>query len=509
MNTGAFGWTAGGSGGGGGGITIQTSGVNNAVQTILNNRPSFGMRITNPSSGNVDYEAVVNENKAVYVDLAYGNDLTAEKYNLVRPYSSFASAYSIAAAGDVIVLNAGTYSIGQYSLSKTGVNIYCKPGVVLNNSGFTVSVTLNWRLYGYAIFTGTGATPLNINGSAGAYDIYFEFDKIEGSMNTAIFIKDPLATQLNVLVKGNSISSTSTNDTHLVRIDNSNNIKATIDISQIITGTQRFIVRLGGFSATTPMVGTILINSPVIENTGARTQRACVYLEGVLTSLPSDAYKIVINSDIIRQTNPTMTETGTDVISSCVWIDGGNNIYINSDLDGQYCLAVCNRGAGGTPHYGTIVFEGNMSSRIECISSCNKAASGNGWHSIIVKNGLLITEGRGINACTVVDRPSFWNIPIAGVNGKLQFINCRFYNRNLLANATATCIVSSGDNPNRTFLYDCLGYAETPSTDFIVSSNVTENVWMVNTQSNRDLPVNITDNWGGFTLQATLQVPDY
>ena len=487
---------------------VQTDSVNNSSQTELNNIPSYGMRITNPSVGNVEYEAVVNENFAIYVDLTYGQDPTGEKYNLVRPYATFDAAYSVASAGDIIVLNAGIYAIGTYVLTKPDVYIYCKPGVVFNNTGFSITSSSNLRFYGFAVFTGSGYIPLNINSTGQAQNIFFEFDKIDGAMSQAIYIKDATSTGLNVFVKGNEIRSTSTGNTHLVRVDNSNNTNVIINIANIISGSQRFIVRFGGFSASVPMIGNIVLNCPIIENTGSLTTRTCIYLDGVLSTQANDGYKIVVNSSIIRQTNPTMTDTGTDIISSCVWIDGGNNIYIKGDLEGNACLAVCNRGAGSDPHYGTIVFEGNMTSQIECISSCVKVNNGNGWHSIVVKNGVLVTDGDG-NSIAVVDRPSVWNVVHGGVNGKLQFINTRFYNKNINVSASATSIISSGNDRSRTFLYDCLMYVDNAVAGSIETSNPFENVGMVNVRANAPLGTNVNDIYTGFTNTSALEIPEY
>lgn len=495
-----------------GSTLLQTNSVDNTSQTALNNVPSYGMKITNPATSTVLYEAVVNESKAVYVDLQYGDNATAEKYNLVRPYATLAAAYAVAVAGDIIVLNAGTYVIGPFSITQTDVHFYSKPGVIFQNSGFTVATSVNWRFYGYAIFTGSGRIPLNIDGTGGTYDIYFEFDKIDGAMNQAIFIKDPAAVKLNVLVNGNSIRSTSTGNTHLIRVDNSNNINATINIADVISGTQRYIVRFGGFSASVPMVGSIVLNCPVIENTGNNNERACIYLDGVLSTQDNSGYKIVVNSSIIRQTNATMAEIGVDVISSCVWIDGGNNIYIKGDLEGNACLAVCNRGAGATPHYGTIVFDGNMSSNIECISSCVKAGNGNGWHSIVAKNGVIKSKGLG-SSIAVVDRPDAWNLIHAGNAGQMYFINCRIINDNDNVSASAVGVNMSPDvaldpEPEKLFLYDTHIYAKA-ATVCITSSNVSEPVGMINSRSNIALDAMIVDSYTGFTLTASLQLPKY
>jgi hypothetical protein len=494
----------------GGTLLVQTEGIDNTSQTVLNNLASYGMLITNISGGKVTYEAVVNEAYVVYVDLQHGNDATAQKYNIVRPYLTFAAAYAAAVSGDTVVLNAGNYFIGQVSLSNPDVNIYCKPGVTFTNSGFTIGVSSSLRFYGYAVFNVSNGTsiPLNISSTGETHDIFFQFDKIIGNANQAIYIKDSTSPSLKVLVEGNEITSTSTGNTHLVRVDNSNNINAVININNIISGAQRFIVRLGGFSATTPMIGNIILNCPIIENNGTQTTRACVYLDGVLSTLANDGYKIIVNSSIIRQTNPTMTETGDDIISSCVWIDGGNNVYINGKLEGNSCLAVCNRGLGATPHYGTIIFQGDMSSDIECISSCVKQGNGNGWHSIVVKDSAIVSEGKS-GKFTVIDRPVVWNVSHGGINGKLQFINTRIYNKNVLTSAGASCIISSGNANKRTFLYDTLMVVDNTSAGCIETSIIGENVGMVNTRSNVVLGANVNDIYVGFLDIATLEIPEY
>jgi hypothetical protein len=492
----------------GGGVLLQTNSTDNLSQTVLDIISSHGIYITNLSGGKVEIEAIVSENYTVYVD-SLGDDVTAQKYSLVRPFSTFAAAYAAAVSGDTVVLNAGTYILGQVSLTKPDVNIYCKPGVTFTSTGFTISASSNIRFYGYAVFNVLNGTtiPLNISSTGATHNIFFQFDKIMGNANQAIYVKDISSPSLKVLVEGNEITSTSTGNTHLVRVDNSNNIDAMININNIISGGQRFIVRFGGFSATTPMIGNIILNCPIIENNGSQTTRACVYLDGVLSTEANDGYKIIVNSSIIRQTNPTMTETGDDIISSCVWIDGGNNVYINGKLEGNSCLAVCNRGLGATPHYGTIIFQGDMSSDIECISSCVKLGNGNGWHSIVVKDAALVTQGLGASN-TVVDRPAVWNITHGGDNGKLQFVNTRLYNKNAL-DLTGTCVISSGNKSNRTFLYDTLMVIDNSTIASIDSSNATEQVGMVNTRANSPLAANISDVYVGFTLTAALEIPEY
>lgn len=495
-------------------ILLQTNDIDNLDQTVLNNTESFGMKLTDNGSGEVLYEAVVNENKAVYVDLTYGDDATAEKYNSVRPYATFTAAYSAAVAGDVIVFNGGTYTLGTVSVTKTDVHFYAKPGVIFNNTGFSVTTGLNWRFYGFAVFTGGGTEALSINSVGAVQDIYFEFDKIDGSKNRGIYIKDQFSSNLKVTINGNEIKSTATTADWTncpVRVDNVTEANIQINIKHRISCTQRTAIRLGNEPlGGVPMTGTVVINCPIIENTGSVSNRGCIYLAGALSTYDSSGYKIIVNSDIIRQTNPVMTETGSNIISSCVIIDGGNNVYINGDLEGNACLAVCNRGIGATPHYGTIVFEGNMSSNIECISSCVKLSNGNGWHSIVAKNGVIKSKGSG-DSIAVVDRPDAWNLTNAGTAGQMYFINCRIINDNINGSLSAVGVNMSpvvALDSETLFLYDTPIFAKA-ATVCITSSNVSEPVGMINSRSNVALDVMIVDSYTGFTLTSILQLPKY
>jgi hypothetical protein len=136
-----------------------------------------------------------------------------------------------------------------------------------------------------------------------------------------------------------------------------------------------------------------------------------------------------------------------------------------------------------------------------------KLGNGNGWHSIVVKDAALVTQGLGASN-TVVDRPAVWNITHGGDNGKLQFVNTRLYNKNAL-DLTGTCVISSGNKSNRTFLYDTLMVIDNSTIASIDSSNATEQVGMVNTRANSPLAANISDVYVGFTLTAALEIPEY
>lgn len=75
----------------------------------------------------------------VWVDPINGNDSTAERGKMGRPALTLAKARDLAASGDVIIVNPGTYN--ENNLSKNGVSWYFRPGAIINySSGGTSSI---------------------------------------------------------------------------------------------------------------------------------------------------------------------------------------------------------------------------------------------------------------------------------------------------------------------------------------------------------------------------------
>jgi hypothetical protein len=505
-------------------LLLKTNDTDNDSQTILNNKNSYGVIITDNGSGDVSYESFLNENKAVVVDLTYGDNATAQKYNLTRPYATIAAAITASTTGDVIVLNAGTYNVGGIT-AIDGIDFYCKPGVILNNTGFFIFSNITWNLYGYAVFTGSTATPITVAGGTGIGNIFVNFDKISGAMATAVLVSAPTATSFNFTLNCNSIKTITggTSAQNCFRINNSLNANISVNVRNFIIGDQRFIVRLGGFNPPVSMQGTVNITCPIIQSSSTIAQRTVIYLEMGLTVQGAKAYKIVINSDRIIQ-DPAIAlnvseQTGFNLISSCVFIDGGDNIYIKGDLEGNNCLAVASRTAGGPGGYiaGTIVFEGNISSNIECISSCCKVFNGNGWHNLVFKNGTITTKGNGQYNCVVL-RPGIndtdlsgilgWNSTNAGTNGYLQFVNCVLYNENIPNSATATGIITSGFYDEKILSYNTV-IKVVGGTSLITTSNVSESVLLSNTQGNLPLAGAVTDLYGSYTANSLLNILNF
>lgn len=107
-------------------------------------------------------------NNALYVDATFGDNNTAVKENPARPYATIAAAITAASAGDVVIVNPGTYTV-SFNLVKDGVDIHCLPQVVLNFTGATpmfnadttaggTTLTTPWYLTGYPEITGGALT---------------------------------------------------------------------------------------------------------------------------------------------------------------------------------------------------------------------------------------------------------------------------------------------------------------------------------------------------------------
>lgn len=432
---------------------------------------------------------------AVFVDPINGNNATAQKYVFNKPYQTYAAAYSAAVSGDLIVLRPGNYPGGYFQL-KTGVNVYCEPGAILSGGFYDFGIPVTVKIFGKATFSTSGQNALYINGNGS--NIYFEFDRIDGSRPHGILDDHNGTTTLTVV--GNMIRCNLP-----VRIKNGvKNVN--IKISELISGSSGFTFRLGS-SSLVPLVGRYYIECPIIENTSSSFARSCFYFDKWLSNevMPGQNHKIIVNADKIRTTNLTMTETYPNIISSCVWIDGGTDIEFNADLEGNACLGICNRGNTGSTLSGTFVFNGNISSNIECVSSGIKFATGNGWHNLIFKNGLIQSKGLGTSA-SVISFESY--LVIHGGNaGTTYFNNCILYNElnggNILYNT------QNSPNLNNAFFYNCLAYIEGATGFFANSTEPSKIIGFHNTRSNVDNNIMITDQFvpSGFIYDTNLEIP--
>ena len=127
----------------------------------------------------------VNISNTIFVDPIYGNDITAEKYNLRKPYLTISAALAVAISGDIINLSKGTHTITSNILNSVADFNY-EPGAILQNLSTsrifiqTNGSTLNIYGQGQLLITASGAFAIE---SAGSSTINIQADLIRKSTN--------------------------------------------------------------------------------------------------------------------------------------------------------------------------------------------------------------------------------------------------------------------------------------------------------------------------------------
>ena len=502
----------------GSGLTMSSTGHLSVSNSGSGNSYSPGIGLT-LSGSNLDFNVgtgltvsgnyintMVNESKAIYIDASYGNDTTGKKYDLTMPFLTWAGAIAVAVSGDWIVFNAGSYA-GGYMSPVDNVNVFCKHGVKISG-GFTINNSITWKFLGNAIFTSSNA--LVIGGSGQTYDIQFDFDKIEGIISWGIYAGDTSSPSFKLLVNCNSITASSP-----IRLNGGSVYDVVINCRYKLSSYGSWAILLGNPTTvvgTSVGSGSVVINCPVIENTGTTSNRTVIsllpyYING----------KIVINSSIIRATSTTFTDSGSNNLGCVVWFDAGDNILINGDLEGGVLPCIINRSAGGIPHYGNITFNGNMYSDREIVQHYQKYSNGNGWHNIIIKNGYIRSKGIGLSNA-MFHRANLWNNVMNGVPGDIQLINCIVHNQNyntsldaaivrddvFLTSLTGWTIKKNNFQAYNSFFYieGTIGYLSTT-----IQSN--KEASFHNVRSNVDKNSVVTDTFSptGLIVDANLIIP--
>jgi len=480
--------------------TIQDEGVSLPQRSIMNfvgdgvtvaDLITGVTRITIPS-------LVVNYANVIFVDGTNGNNITGTKNIFTKPFLTVSSAITTATTGDLVYIRRGDYPMNDQTL-KDGVNIYCEPGVRLSGGFTDAGNTVVCSIYGYAKFWNTASNSLSVSGNGS--NIYFQFDTIDTLADFGIIAGGDNTVNVNILAEGNSIKCGTP-----FRMKNGNKT-IQLNIKNFISGRYANTIFLGPFS-TLPFIGSVLINCPVIENTSDLATRCCIWMTQWLSNekIPGQNYTITVNSDVIRQTNPVMVDTAPNIISSCIFWDGGD-ITVNGNLEGNSCLAVCNRGGGATPLTGSVVVNGNASSNIEVVSSNVKTANGNGWGNIIFKNGLLKTLGLGYSN-SIIESGNIWNFIHMGVPGNIQVVNCTLYNQNTNGNIISHNIPNVTTDKN-VYLYNCIASSQGASGFFATSVQPVKQIGFQNVRANKNLDTMITDPFtpGGFIFDTNFIIP--
>lgn len=497
--------------------------------------------------------------RAIYVDATYGNNSTGLRNRLDKPFLTWAAAVNASEPGDCIVFNAGVYSaaiaifsttfsnaqIQNSSLSgakPSDLDIYCKPGVIFTNGIFfsnqhyaqilpdgtggirdipgntgVGSPQKPWKLSGHAVFN-TNGTVFNFDGKTASYYVEAEFDSV---LNASHLHQnsDMSATMLRLHVNCRYIRSD-----RLLRVPIGNASQGQIGPTLDLLLNVRERISVYGIYAIytvntffdnsyTNIFGKIVVNAPIIENTGTNTARSILSTTMKVLD-PSDAkvLTININANVMRNTTTTYVDQGLNNLVSVIWFDGGDNCIINSNLDGGVGPCIINRSITGDPHYGSITITGNAYSDREIVQQYQKFANGNGWHNIILKDGYIWSKGLGSSGA-MFHRADNWNSLMQGIPGSIQLINCVIYNQNINGSATAVIFkddlrlsptngVGKSDNMQA---YNCLAFIETAG--FLASSiQVGKPMQMHNVRSNRPLGTNVNPS-SGVIVDANLTIP--
>lgn len=154
---------------------------------------------------------IVKTGNLVWVDVANGNDGTAQRGRLQLPFLTLGAAKTAAVSGDTIVVLPGTYS--EKNLAKNGVNWHFFNGAVVNYSGAvgggifdtnTFGSACTFVVSGHGVFKVTSEpSPVSlIKSGQGGDNIKIECDRIE-AIGSAV---DAAGT---VLIRCNEMKSTS------------------------------------------------------------------------------------------------------------------------------------------------------------------------------------------------------------------------------------------------------------------------------------------------------------
>ena len=447
--------------GGGGRYSVQLKDGTEGVGKFLKSTDALGKAnwatITTADISGYSSGTVV-EAKAVYIDSVYGNNATAVKYDLAKPFLTWAAASAVAVAGDWIVFNTGTYVIGQVT-PVSNVNVYCKPGVVIDG-GFSITTSITWKLLGHAVFL-TNQDTFRMTGTGQTYDIQLQFDRISGLLAFGIVMTDTTSPLFKLVVDCNSITADLP-----FRLCAGANYDVVANFKHKLSGFGNDTVFFHN-TVTASMTGTVIINCPIIENTSTSNTRHCLRITRAYSN-----FTCIINASVMRNTSPTFTDSGTANLASVVVVENVDNLFINGDLEGGVTPCIVSYSPTAVYNTGNVTFTGNMYSDIEIVQHYAKALNGNGWHNIIIKKGYILSKGIGLSNA-MFHRADNWIALHGGTPGNIQLVDCIVHNKNFLASAASSIMkddLGAGVAKLNNFqMYNCLAFI-TGGTGYLVST---------------------------------------
>lgn len=422
----------------------------------------------------------INESKVIYVDSVYGNDATGLKYDLTKPFLTYSAAAAVAIAGDWIVFNAGSHTIFTVT-PVSNVNVYCKPGAIING-GFNINSSITWKLLGFAVFSGS-LDALRVVGTGQTYDIQFEFDKIDGLMSFGIVVLDTSSPSCKLQVNCTSITASVP-----FRLNGGSVYDVVVNCKYKISGyNSSSSMLMGGGAGVIIMLGTIIINSPIIENTSISSTRCVI-------NFTNNSRNVIINAETIRMTSSTFVDSGINNLGTVVFSSGDNN-FVNGNIEAGPVPCIISNTSGATPIYGNITFTGNLYSDREIVQHYQKVANGNGWMNIIIKNGFIQSKGIGLSN-SMFNRANNWNFIHGGIPGSIQVLNCVVYNQNFNASATAAVMRDDVSGPakiNNFQIYNSLAYIEGGVGFLEDTTQPAKQTFIHNVRSNINIAAVVTD----------------
>lgn len=228
-------------------------------------------------------------NQAVFVDSTNGNDATAVKYNISKPYDTIQAAITAAVSGDTIVVFPGSYS-GTIDV-KAGVDVYCFPGVTITGSIEDNSATVSMQWRGHADLDTSDNNCIDFRGAN--TNVLIELNDIKTTGNQGIIV-NPGVSRLDFVLKCKRLEANQTIGT----FRGNSHSKIIVD-EQVIcaqtTGDNRILDLRNGFEGSVNITANNYTFSSTTDN-----HEWLVYSFDT-TLLP----RVIVNGNKVTSTNNT------------------------------------------------------------------------------------------------------------------------------------------------------------------------------------------------------------
>lgn len=422
-----------------------------------------------------------NISNTLFVDLVYGDDLTAQVNSLTNSYKTIAAATTAAVAlGSsipiLIYLRPGQYTEGI--VFRNNIYYYADKGVVFTSASATDTFSDPQAvsgLFGYAQFTGTASIQL----SAGC-NLTIEFDKTNNATVNGFFqiVNGNDAYTPKITISCNSLYTTAANA-------NGSRIRGKVDL---ILNVKEFIkapysvIDVRGQGTVAGYTGNLTVNCPaIIIQDGGQFGNNASFKQCLVTYAVAATSVITINADLYNEvTNTTFMGSNSGCISD--W--SGSNAYIlrlNGNIYAGTQRAILNNSGSRQ------LIQGN----IRTTSIVATVDAGNTQ----IKNSTIV-RGDSTDANAII-----------GVGAANLYLNdCTIYNGDAAGGFNTISLTSAS---SRVYANNVVSEHAT-AADFFMSGIAGSSAGMINVQSNR--PNNsITSLYTaiGFTQEANLRVPQY